>query len=240
MTPAVAEPPPQVRPSLPPEPEPARRSESRGLPTLYLDIETQSLTEAELRDIEPKFKAPSGWIDPVKIERDVAEKKAKWYAGGAKDPLTGRVCAVGYAEDDNAPSLIILPDEADLLRRTWALLSDRTGHLRCRVCGWNLAAFDLPFLTRRSWKLGVDVPAGLRAGRFWSNYVVDAMEVWSLGVKGDTASLDDAAKFFGLGGKLGSGADFAALLVADRPAAERYLRQDIELTRAVHRRLVLR
>jgi hypothetical protein len=41
--------------------------------------------------------------------------------------------------------------------------------LHQQLVGFNINAFDLPFLFRRSWALGIAVPFGLRKGRYWSN-----------------------------------------------------------------------
>lgn len=203
--------------------------------TIIVDIETGPLPEAELAQFMPTEWALGNIKDPAKIAAAVEAKKKAWLADAALDPLTGRVLAIGCLEsgefavhyDDN---------EAALLKAFWAHVQETVTGLQ-RLIGFNCNAFDLPFLVRRSWKHGVAIPAGLRDGRYWSREVVDLREVWQLGDRQAAGSLDTIAKHLGVGAKSGSGADFAALWATDRDKAVAYLRNDLELSALIARRL---
>lgn len=56
------------------------------------------------------------------------------------------------------------------------------------------------------------------------------MDVWQLGQTQDRISLDTAAKYFGIGQKLGDGKDFSAWWESDRAKAMEYLENDLLLT----------
>lgn len=212
--------------------------------TCTFDIETGPLPLADLAKGMPTFDAPSNFKDPEKIANAIAEKREKWLADAALDATTGRVIAIGllYAEGDNENFVALdgLEDEAALLREFWNRLEDHHADAECgRIVGWNSAAFDLPFLMRRSWMLGVRVPKWVRNGRWWHDDLLDLIEVYRLGDRTTTTGgLDRLAKCFGLEGKTEPlGANFAMVWMEDRPRALAYLRRDVELTAELGRRL---
>ena len=123
-------------------------------------------------------------------------------------------------------------DEAALLREFWELTRGEMGRTH-RMVGFNTHLFDLPFLVRRSWKHRVQVPLGIRRGRYWGETMVDLRDDWQLGDRQARGSLDAIAKHLGVGGKNGEGADFARLWQSDRAKAVAYLRNDVELTARV-------
>ena len=120
-------------------------------------------------------------------------------------------------------------DEAQMLREFWEMTRGEMGRIN-QMVGFNTHLFDLPFLIRRSWKHRVQVPFGIRRGRYWSDEMVDLRDAWQLGDRQARGSLDAIAKHLGIGGKNGSGADFARLWQSDRGKAVEYLRNDLELT----------
>jgi hypothetical protein len=99
-----------------------------------------------------------------------------------------------------------------------------------QMIGFNTHQFDLPFLIRRSFKYRVEVPFGVRRGRYWGEEMVDLREEWQLGDRQARGSLDSIAKYLGVGQKLGQGEDFALLWQKDREKAISYLRNDLEVT----------
>jgi DNA polymerase elongation subunit (family B) len=132
--------------------------------------------------------------------------------------------------------LIAHDDEAAMLREFWTAIQGNNGQLHTLI-GFNCNSFDLPFLIKRSWKLGVVVPVGIRRGRYWGEQIIDLRDVWQCGDRQAAGSLDTIAKHLGVGAKTGSGADFAALWKTDRPHAEAYLKNDISITAAIARKL---
>lgn len=158
----------------------------------------------------------------------------------ALSPITGRVLAVGYKSDSriiiNALGDFDMDDERDLLECFWhqvrASMKDGTS-----MAGWNIFGFDLPFFVRRSWHLGVEVPE-IRKGRYYHPIFIDLMEIWTCGVRGGFAKLDEAARFLTDLSKPDGidGGDFARLFFGtdeEKQTALNYLRNDLDMTWAV-------
>lgn len=205
----------------------------------FFDIETGPLPEADLLAVMPEFEAAANLKDPVKIAENIAQKKRAWMEGAALHPETGRVVAIGIVMGDDQFMIIADDDEEELLRKFWRLVGAFPGS--DAWLGWNIFNFDLPFLVRRSWFLGVPVPAWLRNGRFWHDLFIDLMVFYGLGVKGYSAKLDTAAKALQVGGKNGDGAMFATLWngpAEDRAKAVEYLANDLHMTRGVALRII--
>jgi 3'-5' exonuclease len=206
--------------------------------TIVFDIETGPLTDAELAAMVPPFdpaEVKTGNLkDPGKVLAKVAEAEAnhrrEFIERAALDPLTGRVVAIGlwYLAGDKF-EIIGHDDEAQMLRELWAACRGEMGRVH-EMVGFNTHQFDLPFLIRRSWKHRVEVPFGIRRGRYWSDEMVDLRECWQLGDRQARGSLDSIAKHLGVGGKNGDGKVFAELWQTDREKAVSYLRNDLELT----------
>jgi hypothetical protein len=167
----------------------------------------------------------------------------------ALSPLTGRVLAIGYrwTRGDNPEGNIdsigdeFDHNEAGLLVDFWEtfLQAERDGHV---LIGHNIFSFDLPFLVRRSWLLGIEVPSIVLAdGRHWHRLFVDTMAVWACGNR-EMVSLDSLAAFFGAPRKNGSGADFHRLFFGtpeEHIQSLAYLDNDLTMTWQVAERLVV-
>lgn len=215
--------------------------------TIVFDIETGPLPESELAALVPPFdpaEVKTGNLkDPEKIAAKLAEAEANhrhdFFDKAALDPITGRVVAIGLLQRTSLPgmerekdgefAIIGHEDEAQMLREFWDITRGEMGRIN-QMVGFNSNSFDLPFLIRRSWKHRVQVPFGIRRGRYWSDEMVDLRDAWQLGDRQARGSLDVIAKHLGIGAKNGSGADFAKLWQSDRARAVEYLRNDLELT----------
>lgn len=204
----------------------------------FFDIETEPLPDEELALVKPAFSAPRSWKDPIKIAAEIAEKEAAWKENAALSAVTGRVLAIGIIVD--GVFRMIDPrfwaadgesNEAAVIRDFWSAT------MAAKWCGFNCFKFDLPFLIRRSWKLGVEVPGFVRDGRWWGSRFVDLREIWQLGDREAGGGLDELSRFFGHGQKLGSGANFAKLYHESPDLALEYLEQDLRLTQALYRRI---
>lgn len=163
--------------------------------------------------------------------------KCEWASRAALSPLTGQVLAVGFTR----PGMTVIlgedtNDEAVVLKQFWDVF--RKYHASGgRLVGWNSNGFDVPFLVRRSWKHGVDVPVEVydRNPRYLCGTFVDLMQRWAVGQSG-YEKLDTAARWLGLGGKPDGvdGGHFAALWrsgdAESRLAAKGYLLNDLEMT----------
>jgi hypothetical protein len=173
-------------------------------------------------------KARDAWLDGVR-------KKA------ALSPATGRVLAVGFAWFGDGQWRITTIDsphnEASVLTDAWDFMDaevDEDG-----VFAWhNGYGFDLPFLLRRSWILGIAVPewvANFSSGRpRFDASQVDTMVKWAMGDLRTYTKLNALAAAFSLGQKDEgcSGAEFADMYLDEstRDAALAYLKQDCILT----------
>lgn len=182
-------------------------------------------------------------------ERDAAQaRESAWLefkGNAALSPITGQVLAIGVQRDGKA-GIFAEATEAATIARFWkkylSCRSDQT-----KLVGANIVQFDLPFLVRRSWILGVSVPSAVftYSGK-WINFdslFTDIRDLWTLGQRsGCEASLDAMARALGCGCKPDDvgGADFARLWLGtaeERQQATAYLLNDLKITAAVATRL---
>jgi len=163
---------------------------------------------------------------------------AAFQSKAALDATTGRVLAIGvlHAGSSVDPKMVEcwVGGEADILEAFWRLASSSLD-LGVTMCGHNIHGFDLPFLVRRSWILGIDVPDKVHNGRYWDAIFIDTMRRWQLGGR-DMVGLDPLCKAFGTEGKAEGmgGADFDKFFHGtpdERQKALDYLRQDVIATR---------
>ena len=205
--------------------------------TIFFDVETGPLSEAELATMVPPFDPAEVKVgnlkDPEKIAAKLAEAEAnhrrEYIERAALDPLTGRVVAIGLLFENSEFAVIGHDDEAQTLREFWEVCRGEMGRIH-RMIGFNTHLFDLPFLIRRSFKHRIEVPYGIRRGRYWGDEMLDLREEWQLGDRQARGSLDTIARHLGVGTKNGDGKDFAALWRTDREKAVVYLRNDLVLT----------
>jgi hypothetical protein len=208
-------------------------------PTIIFDIETGPLPvdQHHIPPFNPSDVKLGNLKDPDKIADKIQAAEANhandYIRNAALDALSGQVLCIGYRKDIQETGIMCsdADGEAAMLRQWWALLNyyERNPML----IGFNIKAFDLPFLVKRSWRHRVDVPYWLRNGRYWAETVVDLREVWQLGDSRATGSLGAISRHLGLGEKSGSGAEFNLLWNTDRQAAIDYCLQDVELTKRV-------
>lgn len=164
----------------------------------------------------------------------------------ALSPLTGRVLLIGCLWPwSDEPFYIDHGDEVSILVDWWDIVEQRVAD-KVPMIGHNSNGFDLPFVLRRSWCLGISVPPDVQQGRYWNPLFRDTMERWNCGAR-DYAKLDVLGGFFGVGKKTEGveGKDFAKLWFGQMPAekwgtpeqqrakALEYNGQDLKLTAAV-------
>jgi uncharacterized protein YprB with RNaseH-like and TPR domain len=199
--------------------------------TVFFDIETAGLPAEEILRNAPEFKAAGNLKDPVKIKQSIEDKRQAYVEDAALSAITGRVLVIGVIVGGVFKALHE-EKEKDLLELFWSMAADSKG-LTTRMVGFNTHLFDLPFLVRRSWKLRVQIPSGIRCGRYWTDDQIDLRNVWQLGDRQAEGSLDAISRHFGVGEKNGSGKDFAALWRTDKAAALKYLENDLRLLEKV-------
>lgn len=191
------------------------------------DVETSALPLEQIEKFMPIFEPSKVLKDPDKIKADIEKKKQDWLDDAALHATTGRILAIGIINDEK---LEILHDmeERDMLTKFWArfLISNDS------FAGHNIRGFDLPFMIRRSFILGLTHIPNVMEGRYLSKRFIDTMELWACGTR-DMISLDTLARALGVGQKTGSGKDFSKLYLNPdtRQQALDYLSKDLELTK---------
>ena len=207
-------------------------------PTIIFDIETGPLPLDQLHI--PPFDPSQVKLGNIKNPDLAAEKiraaeenhTADYIRNAALDALSGQILCIGYRyEHQHAGVLKNDDNEAAMLREWWTMLNYY--ERQPKLIGFNIKAFDLPFLIKRSWKHRITVPYWLRQGRYWNDLVVDLREVWQLGDSRAHGSLAAICRHLGLGDKSGSGAEFNLLWNTDRQAAIDYCLRDVQLTQQV-------
>jgi DNA polymerase elongation subunit (family B) len=212
---------------------------------LFFDIETGPRPEEELRQLyhEKTLEEFSDTCDKRWKPETVAAKFKEYQATAwqefvsraALSPTTGRVLLIGALNNGNFRGFG-KDDEAANIIAFWDVVAEAMSR-KVRIIGHNSNSFDLPFLVRRSWLLGVPVPRETRQGRYWNPLFVDTMEVWGCGSR-DFTSLNALGAAFGVGQKTEgvNGGDFAKLWFGsadDRRLAIDYNEQDLRLTAAI-------
>jgi len=208
--------------------DPSKFAAIREPQVIVFDIETGPRPLHEIESLMPEFEAPTNYKDPAKIAEAIEAKRNAWLEKAALSPLTGKVLAIGMLIDGEY--LALYGDESNVIHKFWAMLAKGTV-----LVGFNSNRFDLPFLVRRSWSLGI-TPTRQSNGRSYGQSI-DLMEIWQQGDRQEFTSLDTVAKFLGCGAKTGSGAQFAELMKFDEGAALEYLENDVMLTARVAERL---
>lgn len=138
---------------------------------LIIDVASAPIAGAEAFLSDEPIAAPSTYKDPVKIEAYITEKRAERLEKAGLDLDLACLTGVGLmAEDDDAPSIVTVRDEAaeatvlDLLAKR---IGDRPTPM---LVTFNGHRFDLPLLMRRAAYLRVPFPA-LNLDRFRSPHV---------------------------------------------------------------------
>jgi len=244
---------------------------------IIFDIETRPRLDLVSRYVKPfaPFDASAvkcGNIkDPVKIAEKVNGAKADhaqaeidyWKDANdraALNPLTGQIICIGTSLDGHS---LINGDESGVLKAFWELFQTRPGEQFVYWSGSGNPSenFDVDYIVKRSWILGVEVPPGAFDGRYLGRKFVDAAARWLMYKREGYCSLSDAADQMGLFQSnpelkpkdkekdLVTGANFhefwdgkneASGLPAEtqRAFALSYLRNDIEILQAIAARIL--
>lgn len=242
--------------------------EFKGLPHPG-DFDPDEVKTGNIKDEakkQDKIDAARDRHDKILAEYDTKSEAAleqhfeKFKEKAALSAMTGRVLAIGYKEGDQrrkehlrqglTEDAVLLIDQREqldalefvVLRSFWEVfgLQHDAG---LSLVGHNILAFDLPFLVRRSWMLGVPVPEEVRDRRYWSSVFIDTIDEWRLGDRGlKGCKLDDISAAMGGPTKPEgtTGADFARLYFGkpeERIQALAYLDNDLDMTSFVASKL---
>ena len=201
-----------------------------GIRNYIFDIETVPLpTEQWLDNAEP-FSPPSNIKDPAKIEARRLEHQNRVTERAALNPLSAEIAVIGIKGPARADSILLIGSEADIIKNFFERFEAEGIN---QWIGFNIAAFDVPFIMRRAWALGIDLPTKrlLVKGRRLSHWCIDLVELWkACTFEKDFPSLDRLGRFLGVGSKEHSGANFQSLLYESKEAALAYVENDLELT----------
>ena len=225
-------------------------------PPQWVDFDPESVKYGNTTDPEKRARKLADERDKHnaaqrrKIDGYEQEKQAAWDAhkrDAGLSAATGRVLAVGFvsvaanSDPEALPVEIVAHDEYTTLEHVFDAFTtaSKSGAWNACIAGHNILEFDLPFLVRRAWVLGVIVPRWIRDGRYWSRAFLDTRELWQLGNRQAKSSLNHVCQALGVPGKLDGvdGSQFAELWETDREKAREYLTQDVRCTAAVVQRL---
>lgn len=217
---------------------------------ITFDIETGAAANAT--DFAPEFKAPSNYKDPDKIAEHIAGQKEAFLERAALDPITGCIAAFSFAYDNDKPTVAFNVDlvpkehgfysipENELISLSVDLFEKAVAG-NIPLIGFNSKAFDLMFLFRRAFILGIPVPEAVRrlaSDRYNANSI-DLLQVWLCGARDYTGqSLARICKACGIGEKSDDGKYFAEIAKVDVKRAADYALHDIELTMKLADRLL--
>jgi DNA polymerase elongation subunit (family B) len=198
---------------------------------LFFDIETEAHPDAIQFIDEPT--APANYKDEAKIAAYIADKKAELIDRAALDPDYGMIVAIGVKIDKLNIQTFLKGDkfsESDLIREFWRLYASENGN----CCGYNIIGFDLPYLMRRSFDLGVKVPMIPDLRRYQTYPTLDLMMVlygWQ-----NFKSLKFVAKRYGLHNPLPD-LDGSQVKNMDADTLRSYVESDVMLVYQLYKRM---
>lgn len=206
--------------------------ETRPDPRIWDDPEAV----AEMRE---GLSAPSNYKDPVKIAAYVDDQIDRLKDAAALKPTLGRIACIGRMDfadyDPSAPideiaARVTAPagdDEAALIA---GLVMDLCIAGRCKLGGYFLRDFDLPFLTYRAAVHGIDLPEWWPGRRDWHG-IVDPCDLFP---REQSGSLDAHLRAMGLPRKTATGKES---LTMPYPQLSAYCAHDVVVEAALIYRL---
>jgi DNA polymerase elongation subunit (family B) len=203
-------------------------------PVLFFDIETAANPDALVFLPEPT--APANYKDAEKIAQYVSDKKAEQVQQAPLDADLGKVIAIAMQRGlENAAEVYLAgdpetPDEKALLHCFWSSFAQMDG----RACGYNILGFDLPYLLRRSFNLGIDVPLLPRLAKYHIEPIVDLMGIlynW-----GNARGLKWVCRRYGIPNELPD-LDGSQVVNMDRDTLRKYARNDLTLLIELYKRM---
>ena len=198
---------------------------------LFFDIETEVNSDAvEFMQVPS---APSNYKDADKIAAYIAEKQAESLKTAALDPDYGRIIAIAMSGDpDLEPEVIDKYDhsEKEILEMFWLYYEDCGGN----SCGYNIIGFDLPYIMRRSFDLGVKAPIIPSLAKYRTEPTIDLMGIlfnW-----GQAKGLKWVCKRYGIDNPL---PDLDGSMVQDMDAEtlRAYAVNDVKLVQQLYKKM---
>ena len=198
---------------------------------LFFDIETEVNPDAVNFIQAPN--APSNYKDQEKIAAYVAEKQAETLKTAALDPDYGKIIAIAMTGDlDLEPIVIDYHDynEKQLLEQFWLYYEECNGY----SCGYNIIGFDLPYIMRRSFDLGLKVPLLPSLAKYRLEPTIDLMGIlynW-----GAAKGLKWVCKRYGIENPF-EGLDGSMVQDMDIETLRAYVANDVKLVQALYKKM---
>ena len=195
---------------------------------LFFDLETIPADGSTVDLVREQFERRSR--SATSTRREVTFED--YLHGTSLDPNFGQILCIGYAIDDEGGTNVIHgDDERGILEEFWQIAQPAT-----KLIGHNAVAFDVPFLWKRSIMNRVKPSLDLTD----PSLIGDTMLLWDLLMPRKHTSLDLLAKLFGIPTSKSemSGAEVYDYYRAGKlQAIYDYCARDVEVTRAVYRKL---
>lgn len=207
-------------------------------PILIFDIETAPAEDGE--PFDESEVALGNRKDPEKIKAYIDTVRSLYVQEASLSATTGKVLVIGWYEPGRGVYSALEGSEYEVISNFWRNINDAfEQNPNTRFVGFAILEFDLPFLIRRSWRLGIETPNWVFYGRYISPNFVDLLGWWRCGVRQDSISLDRFARFLRVGGKDRTGKDFHVFYEKDPRGALQYLYNDLNLCAKLAERLAL-
>jgi len=206
---------------------------------IFIDIETiPGPVRPELHEV----KIDARLKDPDKIAAAQFEGLEDAYRKQALDSMSGRIWCIGVAFNYGPAVALIGDNEAalmSLLAQAMFAAQEIPGEEVVWI-GHNAVNFDMKWLWRKAHQHDMPfIRQHISLDRYKGN-VRDTMLMWACGDSRDYTKLDTLAKFLGVGEKtpgMDGGKVYDLWMAGDAEACAKYCGADVELTRAVYRRL---
>lgn len=197
---------------------------------IFLDIETIPAGDEQhkvLKEIHAK-KVADG--------RKVSDKFEEYLAATSFDGAFGQIICIGYAIDDNLAE-VLHGEEKQILKDFWQIAATAR-----KFIGFNNMDFDLRFIYQRSVICQVVPTQNLSFARYRNDPIYDIMWEWRKWAKEPSVSLDTLAKALGIpsskGGEIEGKNVWQAYKGGRLAEICEYCKRDVEVTRAIYRKMV--
>jgi hypothetical protein len=189
-----------------------------------------NLENAEMATSKPRLTL----LDAITEAR---EAPTKTISEMSFDPDALRIIAVGYAVGDEEPVILTgyTCSEVEMLQHIWAAMA-----LHKPWVGYNNFTFDIPAIAARSAMLGVTPTIKIDWRRFGNSQIADLMQALSIGGMRHWKGLKKVAPLWGIEipcPEIDGSNVFSLYQANDWETITRYLASDIEVTRALYRKV---
>jgi len=162
------------------------------------------------------------------------------YRSRSLNSMEGEIFCIGYAVGDEPVMVECQEEGEELLMMTFISSLKARIDLRESVIwvGHNILTFDMAWLWRRAIKYDLPMFANMIKLDRYKHNIHDTMVMWRGADFKDYTSLDDLARWLGLGETVGSGADvYDQYLAGEYEKIINHCKMDVELTRKIYKKI---